>query len=258
MMLRLRQIITLWISISTFIYANSPTPWQMGLQEAVTPIMENITHVHNILLAVIFSIAILVVALILYVIYRFRASKNPIPDQRSHHVILEIFWTLVPALILICVGIPSVRILYQNDKAQHPEITIKAIGHQWYWTYEIKDGEKQLSFDSYMINDEDLKPGQLRTLEVDNRVIVPVNTTVQLLTTSADVLHSYAVPAFGIKKDSVPGRINETWFRVSREGVYYGQCSELCGIKHGFMPIVIEVVARDKYTAWRDEKMKKS
>ncbi|MEI8295094.1 MAG: cytochrome c oxidase subunit II [Alphaproteobacteria bacterium] len=248
-------IVALFLTLTSAI-ASQPQAWQMGLQSAATPVMENIAYVHNILLGVIFTIGFMVIALVAYAVYRFRESRNPTPSKRSHHTLLEIVWTLVPALILIMVGIPSIRILYKNDKAVEPEITIKAIGHQWYWSYEIKHGEKQLSFDSYMIETQDLKPGQLRNLEVDNRVLVPKDATVQLLTTSADVLHSFAIPSFGIKKDSVPGRINETWFRVAKEGVYYGQCSELCGIRHGFMPIVVEVTSRDKYEQWLHEKLK--
>jgi len=235
--------------------ASQPKPWQVGLQEAATPVMENITFVHNILLSVIFAIGILVLILVTYAVYRFRESRHPVPSKRSHHTLLEIVWTLMPALILIMVGIPSIRILYKNDKVHEPEITIKATGHQWYWSYEIKHGDKQVSFDSYMIEAKDLKPGQLRNLEVDNRIIVPKDTTVQLLTTSADVLHSFAIPSFGIKKDSVPGRVNETWFRVAKEGVYYGQCSELCGIRHGFMPIVVEVTSPEKYDQWLNGKI---
>jgi len=217
--------------------------------------MENITFVHNILLGVIFAIGLLVFILVAYTVYRFHESRHPTPSQRSHHTLLEVVWTLIPALILLVVGVPSIRILYKNDKVPEPEMTIKAIGHQWYWSYEIKHGDKQTNFDSYMIETANLKTGQLRNLEVDNRVLIPKDTTVQLLTTSADVLHSFAIPSFGIKKDSVPGRINETWFRVSKEGVYYGQCSELCGIRHGFMPIVVEVTSREAYNQWLSEKI---
>jgi cytochrome c oxidase subunit II len=232
--------------------ASQPKPWQIGFQSAASPLMDGITNMHNLLLVVITCIAILVTCLLAFVIYRFRATKNPVPSTTSHHTLLEIIWTLVPVLTLVIIGIPSLKLMFFNDKIENAEITIKVIGHQWYWSYQYP--EENISFDSYMINDQDLKPGQLRLLEVDNRVLVPTGKTVRLIVTSEDVLHSFAVPALGIKKDAVPGRINETWMRVEKEGVYYGQCSELCGAKHGFMPIAIEVVSEDTYTQWLKSK----
>lgn len=229
-----------------------PKPWQIGFQPAASPLMEGIVHMHNLLLMIITIIAIFVTCLLLYVIYRFRASKNPIPSKTSHHTLLEIVWTLVPVLTLVLVGVPSLKLLFFNDKIENAEVTVKAIGHQWYWSYQYP--ENNVHFDSYMINDKDLKEGQIRLLEVDNRVIVPAGKTVRLIVTSEDVLHSFAVPALGIKKDAVPGRINETWLRVEKEGVYYGQCSELCGAKHGFMPIAIQVVSPDEYSHWLQSK----
>lgn len=252
------KILGFWGLSTAVIWASQPKPWQIWLQDPATPVMENTRHVHHMLLAVIIVIAILVTVLIAAVIWRFRESKNPVPSTKTHNTLLEIIWTTVPALILIALGIPSIRILYENDKAHNPDMTVKAIGHQWYWSYEVKDGDKEISFDSYMIEDKDIKPGQLRLLEVDNRVVVPVGAKVQLLTTSTDVIHSWTVPSFGIKKDSVPGRINETWFQVKKEGVYYGQCSELCGAKHGFMPIVVEAVSKERYQEYMAQKAKKS
>jgi cytochrome c oxidase subunit 2 len=234
-----------WISSA---YGAVPKPWQIGFQPSASPLMDGIVAMHNLLLVIITVIAIFVTGLLAYVIYRFRASKNPVPSKTSHHTFLEIVWTLVPVLTLVIVGIPSLKLMFFNDKIENAEITIKAIGHQWYWSYQYP--EDNINFDSYMINDADLKPGQLRLLEVDQRVVVPSGKTVRLIVTSEDVLHSFAVPALGIKKDAVPGRINETWLRVEKEGVYYGQCSELCGSKHGFMPIAIEVVSPDKYAQW--------
>lgn len=237
--------VDLWIKPAT---AAVPKPWQIGFQPAASPLMEGITNMHNLLMIVITVIAIFVTLLMAYVIYRYRATKNPIPSKTSHHTLLEIVWTLVPVLTLVIVGIPSLKLMFFNDKIENAEVTVKAIGHQWYWSYQYP--EDNINFDSYMINDKDLKPGQYRLLEVDQRVIVPAGKTVRLIVTSEDVLHSFAVPALGIKKDAVPGRINETWMRVEKEGVYYGQCSELCGVKHGFMPIAIEVVSPEKYAQW--------
>jgi cytochrome c oxidase subunit 2 len=233
-----------------------PELWQMTFQSSASPVMEGIAAMHGLLLYVITSIAIVVTLLLVFVIYKFRASKNPIPSKISHHVILEIIWTLLPVIILAVIGVPSVKLLFYLDKPQDAQMTIKAIGHQWYWSYEYphNDASKGFSFDSYMIEDKDLKPGQLRLFEVDNRIIVPVNTTVRMLVTSTDVLHSFAVPSLGIKKDAVPGRINETWFKISKEGVYYGQCSELCGARHGFMPIAVQVVSKEQYDQWLKSK----
>jgi cytochrome c oxidase subunit 2 len=229
-----------------------PLPWQVGFQEAATPIMEKITTMHNLLLVIITGIAIVVSCLLIYTIFRFRASRNPTPSNVSHNTLLEIVWTLIPVCILIVIGIPSLRLLFFADRSVDADMAIEVTGHQWYWSYKYPG--KNIEFDSYMIEDKDLKPGQLRLLDVDNRVIVPVNTTIKVLVTSADVLHSFAVPAFGIKKDAVPGRINETWINIKKEGVYYGQCSELCGSKHGFMPIAIEAVSADAYQAWLKSK----
>ena len=233
-------------------YGSSPVPWQMTFQPAASPLMEGITSMHNLLLVVISFIALIVAALLVYVIIKFRAKKNPTPSKTTHHVLLEIVWTIIPVCVLVVIGIPSLKLMFALDQPQDAALTIKAIGHQWYWSYEYPDSDpaKSFSFDSYMIEDKDLKPGQPRLLEVDNRIVVPINTTVRVLVTSNDVLHSFAVPSLGIKKDGVPGRLNETWFRISKTGVYYGQCSELCGTKHGFMPIAIEVVSQEDYSKW--------
>lgn len=239
-------------------YGSSPAPWQMTFQPAASPLMEGITSMHNLLLVIISLIAGVVGILLVYVIVKFRAKKNPIPSQTTHHVLLEIFWTLIPVCILVVIGIPSLKLMFTLDQPQDADLTIKAIGHQWYWSYEYPDSDpaKSFSFDSYLIEDKDLKPDQLRLLEVDKQVVVPINTTVRVLVTSNDVLHSFAVPSLGIKKDGVPGRLNETWFRISKLGVYYGQCSELCGAKHGFMPIAIEVVSQEDYSNWHKSKIK--
>lgn len=237
---------------SNDVIAAEPKPWQIGFQPSASPIMEGIAEMHNLLIVIITCIAIFVTVLMAYVIYKFRASKNPVPSANSHNTLLEIVWTLLPVMILIVIGIPSLKLMFFANKLEHADITVKAIGHQWYWSYQYP--EENLNFDSLMIEDKDIKPGQLRLLSVDNPVVVPAGKTVRVIVTSEDVLHSFAVPSLGIKKDAVPGRINETWFRIEKEGEYYGQCSELCGVKHGFMPIAIKVISPEKYNEWVNSK----
>lgn len=235
--------------------ASVPQPWQMGFQPAASPIMEGVTSMHNLLLVVILIIALLVGGLLTYVTIRFRAARNPIPSNTSHNTLLEVVWTIIPILILIVIAIPSLKLLFAMDKAQNATMTVKAIGHQWYWSYEYP--ERKIAFDSYWIEDKDLKPHHIRLLSVDNPIVVPVDTTVRILVTSQDVLHSFAVPSLGIKKDAVPGRLNETWLRIAKAGDYYGQCSELCGEKHGFMPIHVKAVSQEEYNAWAQSKAPK-
>ncbi|WP_032112400.1 cytochrome c oxidase subunit II [Candidatus Paracaedibacter symbiosus] len=232
-----------------------PQPWQIGFQSAASPIMEGINEMHHLLLVIITCIAIFVTALLVYVLYRFRASRNPVPSQTAHHTLLEVVWTLLPVLILVVIGIPSLKLMFFASKIENADLTVKAIGHQWYWTYEYP--EQKVQFDSLMIEEKDLKPGQLRLLDVDNPIVVPAGKTVRVVVTSEDVLHSFAVPSLGIKKDAVPGRLNETWFRIEKEGTYYGQCSELCGVKHGFMPIAVKVVSEQHYDEWLNSKKAK-
>ena len=223
--------------------------WQLGFQEAVTPVMRFATTFHNLLLVIIFLITIFVLALLLFVVVRFSEKRNPTPSKTTHNSIIEVLWTAVPVLILVVIAIPSFRLLFLTDQTVDADMTIKAIGRQWYWTYEYPD-HGDFAFDAFIVADEDLQPGQLRLLETDNRLVVPVGKKVRVLTTSSDVLHAWAMPAFGIKMDSVPGRANETWFQVDKPGVYYGQCSELCGAGHGFMPITIEAVSEAAFDAW--------
>ena len=214
--------------------------------------MEHIGSLHQLLMIIACAISLFVAGLLAFVIYRYRASKNPVASTVSHYPLIEVIWTVVPVIILVIIAIPSMKLLFRMEKAQDATITLKAVGHQWYWSYEYP--KHKIEFESRIIQDKDLKPEHVRLLDVDNRVIVPVNETVRVLVTATDVLHSFAVPALGIKRDAVPGRVNETWFKISKEGVYYGQCSELCGSLHGFMPIAIEVVSKDKYDAWVKEK----
>ncbi len=211
--------------------------------------MDSINDLHNLLLVITIVVTIFVLGLLIYVAWRFGEKRNPVPTQTTHNTLIEVIWTVLPVIILVVVAVPSFKQLYMNDVIPKADLTVKAIGHQWYWSYEYPDNGN-FSFDSNMIPTDELKPGQIRLLATDTAVVVPVNATVRVLVTAADVLHAWAVPAFGVKIDAVPGRLNETWFKATREGTYYGQCSELCGANHGFMPIRVEVVSKSKFKAW--------
>ena len=238
--------------ISVAALADQPKEWQLGFQNPASGGMKDIVNFHdNLLLPIIIAITVFVLFLMLYACIRFRASANPNPSKRTHNVTVEILWTLIPCLILIVMAVPSFKILYKQDTIPKADLTIKAVGYQWYWGYEYPD--ENIIFDSYMIEEKDLKADQPRLLAVDNEVIVPVNKVVKVLITANDVLHAWALPSFGVKRDAVPGRINETWFKAEKEGTYYGQCSELCGIKHAFMPITVKVVSEEDYQEWLSE-----
>jgi cytochrome c oxidase subunit 2 len=238
--------------ISVAALADQPKEWQLGFQNPASGGMRDIVNFHdNLLLPIIIAITVFVLFLMLYACIRFRASANPNPSKRTHNVTVEILWTLIPCLILIVMAVPSFKILYKQDTIPKADLTIKAVGYQWYWGYEYPD--ENIIFDSYMIEEKDLKADQPRLLAVDNEVIVPVNKVVKVLITANDVLHAWALPSFGVKRDAVPGRINETWFKAEKEGTYYGQCSELCGIKHAFMPITVKVVSEEDYQEWLSE-----
>lgn len=247
---------------ATSAFADQPVPWQMGFQEAATPVMERIRWFEQYTLWFIVPITLLVVALLVWCMIRYRASANPTPSRTSHNTVIEILWTVGPVLVLLLLAIPSFQLLtYQYDPEQEPTMTLKATGYQWYWEYEYAPVEEEgspVSFSSIIIGEEnraEMGKEDLsvypRLLAVDNEVVVPVDTTVRLLVTAADVLHSFAMPAFGIKVDAVPGRLNESWFRATREGLFYGQCSELCGKDHAFMPIAIRVVSQEQFDEWR-------
>ena len=243
-------ISSLLIAVEAF--ANQPKDWQLGFQNPASDGMRDIVNFHNnLLLPIIIAISVFVLFLMLYACVRFRASANPNPSKRTHNVTVEILWTLIPCLILIVMAVPSFKILYKQDTIPKADLTIKAIGYQWYWGYEYPD--ENIIFDSYMIEEKDLRADQPRLLAVDNEVVVPVNKVVKVLITANDVLHAWALPSFGVKRDAVPGRINETWFKAEKEGTYYGQCSELCGIKHAFMPITVKVVSEEDYQEWLSE-----
>ena len=241
--------IFLTILISSSALANQPFDWQLGFQKAASESMRDIVNFHNnLLLPIIIAISVFVLFLMVYACIRFRASANPIPSKRTHNVAVEVLWTLIPCLILIVMAVPSFKILYSQDAIPKADVTVKAIGYQWYWGYEYPD--QNIYFDSYMIEDKDLKENQPRLLAVDNELVVPVNKVIKVMITANDVLHAWALPSFGVKRDAVPGRINETWFKAEKVGTYYGQCSELCGIKHAFMPIEVRVVTDEEYEEW--------
>jgi len=232
-----------------------PEPWQLGLQKGATPVMDDIIWFHDLLLWLIVAITLFVLALLVIVAVKFNARSNPVPSRTTHNTTIEVIWTVVPVLILVTIAVPSFRLLFYQLNTPKAEVTVKATGKQWFWSYSYPDNK--FEFDSLMVQDKDLKSGQPRLLAVDNEMVVPVNKVVRVLTTGADVIHSFAIPSFGIKIDAIPGRINETWFKAEREGTYYGQCSELCGKDHAFMPIAIHVVSDREYTAWLEQAKKK-
>jgi len=236
--------------------ANQPKEWQLGFQKSASKGMEDIVSFHDYMLVpVITAIMAFVLFLILYACIRFRASRNPVASTTSHNTLIEVLWTLIPCLILIVLAVPSFKLLYEQDTIPQADVTIKAVGYQWYWGYEYPD--ENIIFDSYMVNEKDLKENQPRLLTVDNEIYVPVNKVVKVMITANDVLHAWALPSFGVKRDAVPGRINETWFKADRTGTYYGQCSELCGIKHSFMPITVNVVTENEYKIWLEDAKQK-
>lgn len=251
-----KLFISIFLMFAYSANASQPKEWQLGFQEGVTSLMNDIVWMHDyILLPVIIGISLFVLFLMIYIFIKFRESKNPNPSKTTHNVMLEVLWTVVPCLILVVIAVPSFKLLYKEETIPKADVTLKAIGYQWYWGYEYPD--EKIAFESVMIEDKDLKAGQPRLLATDTKVVVPVNKVVKVLITSADVNHAWAVPAFGVKRDAIKGRINETWFKAEKEGIYYGQCSELCGIKHAFMPIEVHVVSEEKYASWLVDAKKK-
>jgi cytochrome c oxidase subunit 2 len=226
-----------------------PTPWEMDLQDSASPVMQDVAGFHFFLLWVIALISAFVLGLLLICIVRFNARSNPTPSRTTHNTPIEILWTIVPVVILAAIAVPSFRLLFVQLEVPKPDLTVKATGKQWFWSYSYPDSGN-FEFDSMMVQEKDLKPGQLRLLAVDNEMVVPVNKVVHVLVTGADVIHSFAVPSFGIRMDAIPGRVNETWFKATTEGVFYGQCSELCGKDHSFMPIAVHVVNENDFNTW--------
>src|SRR5215218_8880473 len=237
-------------------WAAQPEPWRLGFQDSATPVMEDIEGFHHFLLWMITIITLFVLALLLIVIFRFNAKANPVPSKTTHNTLIEVAWTIIPVLILVGIAVPSFRLLFFQLDVPKADLTIKATGKQWFWTYTYPDNGP-IEFDSIMLQDNERKPGQPRLLAVNNEVVVPINKIVRVQTTGADVIHAFAVPAFGIKIDAIPGRLNETWFKATKEGIYYGQCSELCGKDHAFMPIAVRVVSDQEFAAWVETAKKK-
>jgi cytochrome c oxidase subunit 2 len=236
---------------AAFAELGQPAPWEIRLQQSGSPVMDDIVWFHNFLLVIITVITLFVLALLVTVVVKFNARANPVPSRTTHNTLIEVVWTLVPVLILVSIAVPSFRLLFLQLDLPKADLTVKATGKQWYWSYAYPDNGK-FEFDSLMAQDK-----QPRLLGVDNEMVVPVNKVIRVQTTGADVIHSFAVPSFGIKIDAVPGRLNETWFRATREGMFYGQCSELCGKDHAFMPITVRVVNDRDYAAWLDQAKKK-
>lgn len=234
--------------------AGQPVPWGLGLQAGASPIKHEIAWFHDaLLLPVITVITLFVLGLLLYVMARFNAARNPNPSRTTHNTTIEVLWTVVPIVILVVIAIPSFRLLYKQDRAVNPDMTIKVTGRQWYWQYEYPD-HGTFVIDSRIVRDKDGKPaGTPRLLEVDNALVVPVGATIRTLVAGADVLHSFFVPSLGVQIYSVPGRLNETWFQVEKEGIYYGQCNQICGTEHAFMPIAIQAVSKAQFERWLEE-----
>jgi len=237
------------IFLIDFSYASEPLPWQLGLQPPAGSIATMANDLHNLLLVVITAISLFVLFLLIYVCLKFRADKNPIPSKNTHNSILEVLWTVIPVLILLVIAVPSFRLLYYLDKQIEPDMTVKVTGIQWYWNYEYPD--QNLGFDSYMINDEDLQPGQKRLLDVDNPLVLPEGSKVKVLIAGNDVMHSFFVPSLAVQEYSVPGKLNEIWMDIPLgEKTYYGQCNQICGINHSYMPVVIQVLSKENYKDW--------
>jgi cytochrome c oxidase subunit II len=236
---------------SAFAELGQPAPWEYKLQESATPVMDNITWFHDFLLVLITAITLFVLVLLIIVVVKFNARANPVPSKTTHNTLIEVAWTLIPVLILVALVVPSFRLLFLELDVPKADLTVKVTGKQWYWSYAYPDNGK-FEFDSLLAQDK-----QPRLLGVDNEMVVPVNKIVRIQTTGADVIHSFAVPAFGIKIDSVPGRLNETWFKATKLGMFYGQCSELCGKDHAFMPIAVRVVNDQEFAAWIETAKKK-
>jgi cytochrome c oxidase subunit II len=234
---------------AAFAAVGQPAPWQLGFQDAASPVMVDITWFHDFLLWLISGIALFVLILLAIVVLRFNARTNPTPSRTTHNALLEVAWTIIPVVILVAIAVPSFRLLFLQLDTPKADLTVKATGKQWFWSYNYPD-DGDFEFDSLLVADKDLKPGQPRLLTVDNELVVPVNKVVHVLVTGADVIHSFAVPSFGIKIDAVPGRLNDTWFKATNVGLYHGQCSELCGKDHAFMPITVKVVSEAEFNDW--------
>ena len=249
----MKSILSLFfIFISFELYGKQATDWQLSFQNPATDLMGSVVGLHNVILIVMSLITVFVLFLLFYVSFRFSAKRNPIPSTTTHNTVVEVLWTAIPIVILVVLAIPSFKLLYQQEKSENYDMTVKVIGHQWYWEYEYPD-HGDFYFESYMVQEQDLEEGDLRLLTVDNPLVIPANKNIQILITAGDVLHSWAVPSMGLKTDAVPGRLNETWVNVKEPGIYRGQCSEICGSGHGFMPVVVKVLPEREFMAWANE-----
>jgi cytochrome c oxidase subunit 2 len=233
-----------------------PSPWQLGLQDSATPVMDDVVWLHTYVMWWITGITLFVLGLLVAIMVKFNATANPTPSRITHNTLIEVLWTVVPVVILVFIALPSFRILFFQLNTPPADLTVKVTGVTWNWKYDYPD-HGDFEFDSLMTLEKDLKPGQPRLLTVDNEMVVPVNKVVRVLVTGFDVIHSFKVPSFGIMIDAIPGRLNETWFKATREGWYYGQCSELCGKDHSFMPIAVRVVSDAEFAAWIEEAKRK-
>ena len=249
----MKSIFLLFFFLVSFkAFGKQATAWQLSFQNPATDLMGSVVGLHNIILIVMTLVTLFVLFLLFYVSFRFSAKRNPIPSTTTHNTVVEVLWTAIPIVILVVLAIPSFKLLYQQEKSENYDMTVKVIGHQWYWEYEYPD-HGDFYFESYMVQDADLQEGDLRLLTVDNPLVIPANKNIQILITAGDVLHSWAVPSMGLKTDAVPGRLNETWVNVKEPGIYRGQCSEICGTGHGFMPVVVKVLPESEFIAWANE-----
>jgi cytochrome c oxidase subunit 2 len=239
-------------------WAAQPMPWQIGMQPPATPVQDRIVAFHDELLVIIFLITIFVLGLLVYVMARFHHARNPVPTRTTHNPVIEILWTVVPVLILVAIAVPSFKLMYYMDRVPDADMTIKVTGNQWFWSYEYPD-QGGIKFSSNLIPDTDLKGDQKRLLAVDNPLVVPVGATIRVQISSAadGVIHSWFVPSFGVQEYAVPGRLNESWFRVERAGTYYGACNQICGVNHAFMPIEVKAVPKPDFETWLGEAKKK-
>ena len=244
------------VAVATIAGAAEPRPWQFGMQPPATSVSDHLSAFHDKLLIIIALITAFVLGLLVYVIVRFNSQRNPVPSRSSHNTVIEILWTVVPVLILVLIAIPSFKLMYYMDRVPNPEMTIKVTGHQWYWTYQYPD-QDGLAFDSNIIPEAELKPGQKRLLDVDNPLVVPADTIIRLQVTGTDVIHSWFMPSFGVQEYAVVGRLNESWMKIDHEGTYYGQCNQICGVNHAFMPIKVEAVTKDAFQYWLADAKKK-
>jgi cytochrome c oxidase subunit 2 len=229
--------------------AQVPHPWQTGFQPPGSPVQARVEGLHTLVLWIITVITLFVGALLVWVMVRYNAQRNPTPSRTAHHTTLEVTWTVAPALVLVAIAIPSFRLVYYEDRTANADLTLKVTGHQWYWEYTYPD-QGNIDFSSYIVKDEDLKPGQLRLLDVDNPLVLPAGKNVRILETSSDVIHSFFIPSLGVQRYAIPGREIETWVRIDKPGHYYGECNQICGTNHSFMPISVEALSPEDFEAW--------